>query len=306
MTQVSVRALTSGWPLFWSLSIVVCAAMIVECLKGSLSDPAHVSHMISYSVRWSVPFIYLALAASSLQILFNKPWSRWLLRNRKELGLVFAVAMGWQGLFIFLVSSVHIDYYYNDIYYLRDELEGSSGYLFLAAMVATSFRFGRQAVTASQWKLIHKSGMYFLWAYPFSVYWWNIFYYESPRLLDYFFYWAGFLAFAVRIAAWGKLRAGRSKNRIAPAIWQLMLGYACIGIGLTSASTGRSWETYASEFLLAPAWSAQLELWVPFWPFQSFLPLFILGLGAWCLTPLPKQQKDTQERTNPLQTRAAS
>jgi len=36
--------------------------------------------------------------------------------------------------------------------------------------------------------------------------------------------------------------------------------------------------------LLAPAWSANLELWLPFWPFEPFLPLFIIGLGTLLLT----------------------
>ncbi|MEM6544557.1 MAG: hypothetical protein AAF680_06620, partial [Pseudomonadota bacterium] len=173
--RATSNRLLNGWPLFWLLSLPLCAAMAWECMRGDLGDPRYVSHLISYSVRWSVPFIFAVLAASSLRVLFNHPLTQWLLRNRKELGLVFAVAMGWQGAFIFLVSSVHIDYYYSDIYYLRDELEGSSGYLFLAAMVFTSFKFGRQAVTPAQWRLIHKSGVYFLWAYPYSVYWWNIF-----------------------------------------------------------------------------------------------------------------------------------
>jgi hypothetical protein len=39
-----------------------------------------------------------------------------------------------------------------------------------------------------------------------------------------------------------------------------------------------------SGFLLTPAWSANLELWLPFWPLEPFLPLFIIGLGTLLLT----------------------
>ena len=28
--------------------------------------------------------------------------------------------------------------------------------------------------------LLHLSGLYFLFAYAFSVYWWNLYYYENP------------------------------------------------------------------------------------------------------------------------------
>ena len=38
-------------------------------------------------------------------------------------------------------------------------------------MVVTSFALGRKYLSAKQWKVIHKSAIYFLWAYPFSVYW---------------------------------------------------------------------------------------------------------------------------------------
>ena len=84
------------------------------------------------------------------------------LRNRKYLGLCFAVAMAWQGSFIFVMSMFFCDYYFEDIYLLRDELEGSIGYIFLPAMVVTSFNFGRKDLSPKQFKLIQKSGIYFL------------------------------------------------------------------------------------------------------------------------------------------------
>jgi len=129
-----------------------------------------------FSVRWAAPLIYVVVAASALQVLFPGPLSMWLLRNRKYLGLSFAVAMAWQGLFIFIVSYFQREYYYEEIFLIRDELERSTGYLFLAAMVVTSFQAGRRYLNAKQWRLLHKSGIYFLWACPFSTYWWNLYY----------------------------------------------------------------------------------------------------------------------------------
>ena len=35
-----------------------------------------------------------------------------------------------------------------------------------------------------------------------------------------------------------------------------------------------------TDFLLAPNWSANLVLWLPFWPFEPFLSLFVIGTGA--------------------------
>jgi hypothetical protein len=61
-------------------------------------------------------------------------------------------------------------------------------------------------------------------------------------------------------------------------------GGALIAFGLVAAATGLQWQEPVSGFLLAPGWSANLELWLPFWPFEPFLPLFIIGLGTLLFT----------------------
>jgi len=269
----------NAWGLFWLISIPVSVAIAAEMFASDLSSGDGVSHMISYSVRFAVPLIFLVVAASSLQVLFSGPLAMWWLRNRKYLGLCFAVAMAWQGLFIFIMSYAFRDYYYADIYLLRDEIEGSVGYIFLAAMVLTSFRFGSKHLSQEQWRLLHKTGLYFLWAYPFSVYWWNsVHYYGTPALIDYVFYWMGFAAFALRIAAWGKQR----DNRASPAL--KVFGSLAIAVGLLVSASGQYWQKAVSGFLSAPQWSADLELWFPYWPFEPFLSLLIIGFGVLLLT----------------------
>ncbi len=275
------------WNLFWLVTVPMSITMVIEMMDVDMSDAAAVSHMISFSVRWAVPFIYLVAATSALQALFPGPFPMWLLRNRKYIGMCFAVAMAWQGLFIFIMSTFFRDYYFEEIFYLRDELEGSTGYIFLAAMVVTSFKFGRKYLNAKQWKLLHKSGLYFLWAYPFSVYWWNMSYYENPQPIDYVFYWSGFLAFALIIAAWGKKRRQAALRNApessAPFAFRIF-GGVLISFGLFVASTGLQWQKPVTDFLLAPAWSANLVLWLPYWPFEPYLSLVIIGLGTLLVT----------------------
>ncbi len=275
------------WKLFWLISVPMSVMMVIEMMATDMSAVAGVSHMISFSVRWAVPIIFLVVAVSPLHILFPGPLPAWLLRNQKYIGLCFAVAMAWQGLFIFIISNFFRDYYFEEIFYLRDELEGSTGYIFLTLMVVTSFRFGRQHLNAKQFKLIHKSALYFLFAYPFSVYWWNLSYYENPQPIDYVFYWSGFIAFALRITAWGKKRRQAALSNASgtntPFAFKLF-GGTLIAFGLFVASTGLQWQKPLTEFLLAPAWSANLVLWLPFWPFEPFLSLFIIGLGTLLIT----------------------
>ena len=275
------------WNLFWLISGPISIFMIINLLAVDASTGAGISEMIQFSVRWAVPFVYLVIATSSVQILFPGPFSRWLMRNRKYIGLCFAVAMAWQALFIFIMSYFFHEYYYSDVYYFRDEIEGSIGYIFLPAMVLTSFNFGSKLLTPKQWKLLHTSGIYFLWAYPFSVYWWNLYYYENPVLIDYVFYWVGFVAFALRIVAWGKQRYELSK-KIDPnyktPIESKMLGGLFIIFGLLVSVSGLYWQDLITSLFTASAWSAELELWLPFWPFEPFLSLLVIGIGTLLIT----------------------
>jgi hypothetical protein len=271
------------WALFRLVSVPMSIVMVVAMTGVDMSTAPGVSQMIGFSVRWAVPFIYLVVAASAVQTLFPGPLSMWWLRNRKYIGLCFAVAMAWQGLFIFVMSNFYRGYYFEEIYYLRDELEGSTGYIFLVAMVLTTFQAGRKYLNPKQWTLLHRSGIYYLWAYPFSVYWWNLSYYDNPQPIDYVFYWAGFLAVALRIAAWGKKRH-QATMRNAPEsgtpVAFKMLGGIIVALGLLVSATGLQWQESVTAFLTGPEWSANLELWLPFWPFEPFLSLFIIGLGV--------------------------
>lgn len=291
---LKARAL-NGWPLFFLVSVPISLVIIVEMMGVDMSAPQGVSHMISYSVRFAVPIIFLVVGISSLQRLFPGPVPAWLLRNRKYIGLCFAVAMAWQGAFIFIMSNFNREYYFDEIFYLRDELEGSTGYIFLTAMVLTSFQFGRKHLGPGQWRLLHKTALYFLWAYPFSVYWWNLSYYPNPQAIDYFFYWFGFTAFVLRIAAWGKQRAEANRKdapgSVTPVGYQAV-GGAAIALGLFVAATGRDWQGAVTGFLTTPAWSANLELWLPYWPLEPFLSLLIIGFGTLMMTRARSRASD--------------
>jgi DMSO/TMAO reductase YedYZ heme-binding membrane subunit len=277
----------NGWNLFWLIAGPMSVAMIVAMMGADMSTGAGVSKMISFSVRFAVPFIYLVVAISAVQTLFPGPVPMWLLRNRKYIGMCFAVAMAWQGAFISIMSNVFRGYYYEDVYLLRDELEGTIGYIFLAAMVVTSFHFGRKYLNSTQWKLLHKSAIYFLFAYPFSVYWWNLSYYPNPQAIDYVFYWSGFAAFALRIAAWGKKRQQAAKENPSASSTPLalkLLGGAIIAFGIFVSVASLYLQKPITDFLTAPNWSAELVLWFPFWPFEPYLSLFIIGLGTLLFT----------------------
>ena len=197
----------NGWGLFALVVAPMCTAVLLQMATVDLANPRYVSSMIQFSVRLAVPWLYLAFAASSLAIIFPGLISRWLLRNRRIMGLCFAAGMAWQLLFIVWMVLGHWDYYVEEAYSYFDLAEQLPGYLILIAMTLTSFRPGRSLLGAKQWKILHKGGIYFLWGVVWSTYWFELYYYDDIQVIDYVYYWMGFAAWAVRMAAWSKKRA---------------------------------------------------------------------------------------------------
>ncbi len=281
------RAL-NGWGLFWLITAPISLAMLMAMAVSDLTSGEGVSAMIQLSVRCAVPWLYLAFAASSIQTLFPRSFSRWLLRNRKFLGLCFAAAMAWQGLFILWLVLGHTDYYVKEVYVLRDLIEGLGGYLFLLAMTATSFPKGRKLLKPKAWRRLHLGGIYFLWAYAFSVYWWALNYYGNPVPLDHALYWTGLGAWALRMAAWSRKRrqaAWKASPGIGAQPLAKTVGAVLIAAGLVAAGAGSAWQGMAETVLYGHSITQIPELYLPYWPFEPFLPLAAIALGAFLFVP---------------------
>ncbi|MDZ7645645.1 MAG: hypothetical protein U5K76_16290 [Woeseiaceae bacterium] len=208
----------NGWRLFAIVALPTTVTVAYAMSTTDLSAPQGVSTMIQLSVRLSVPWLFVAFAASSVAVLAPGPVSFWLLRNRRIFGLCFACAMAWQLFFILWLVTGHWSYYASEVYSIYDLAEQLPGYLILAAMTVTSFDAGRRRLTPRQWKLLHKGGIYFLWGVVWSTYWFELYYYDDIQALDYVYYWAGFLAWTTRAAAWSKQRAPKPAMRNAPHI----------------------------------------------------------------------------------------
>ena len=274
----------NGRGLYLLVCLPMALAMLATMAAEDMAMPESVSALIAYSVRWSVPWLYLAFAASALHQLFAASWSQWLLRNRRILGLCFATGMAWQCAFILTLVGWHRDYYVSEVYVLRDAIEGVIGYAFLIAMTITSFKAGRKRLTPVQWRRLHTWGIYFLWAYAFSVYWHELFYYREPDWIDHVYYIAGLLAWASRLAAWSKRRlVSADKVATRTAGGELVAGAALVALALAGVISGAYWEGAAYTYLWDTQVARWLELYMPYWPFIPFLPLLVAIPGAWLL-----------------------
>jgi len=283
---VTSRAI-NGWNLFWLVTTAISAAMVASMTQADLTSGPGVSSMIRLSVRCATPLLYVTFAASSLQQLFPGPFSQWLLRNRKYIGLCFAAAMAWQGFFILWMVTIHRSYYVEEVYVVRDAIEGTLGYLFLAAITVTSFRCARKRLSTRQWKWLHKIGIYYLWMYAFSVYWWALFYYSNPVPLDYVYYWSGFLAWALRAAAWSRKKHRAAEvddpGRQAQSAYGVV-GVSAIAAGFLGAGFGSAWFSAAQSLLTGYSFTRLPETYLPYWPFEPWIPVLVIALGTLLLT----------------------
>lgn len=270
--------LLERWNLFFLITIPMSLAAVVQARTLDLSVAGDVSSMIQYTVRWSVPWLYLAFAASSLAALFPGKMSRWLLRNRRYIGLCFASGMAWQLTFIIWLVAGHWSYYLENTYALLDVAIQIPGYVFLTLMTVTSFEPGRRMLSGRQWRILHRTSIYFLWGTIWSTYWYELYYYDDIQRIDYIYYWAGFAVWGARMLAWSQRhRRASSGEAVASGVRHLLPGVGLVvaAVGLVGFAFGSLWAPWTLELVGSLGMAgAVLELAVP------FLPIFLIGLGA--------------------------
>jgi len=146
--------------LVLSLAIV---AMTIAILVGVGTDELGVRMLIRTTARSSLTLFLLAFVASSAARLWPNALTQWLLRNRRYLGLSFALshfihlgavgtlAMRWPHPFMEQSASA------------LTLVGGGAGYLGLALMVATSWDGAVRALGGKRWRVLHLAGSWILW-----------------------------------------------------------------------------------------------------------------------------------------------
>ena len=66
-----MSAKLNGWNLFWVITIPISLVVVLTMASADLSSGEAVSSLIQLTVRFSVPWLYLAFAASSLHAIFS-------------------------------------------------------------------------------------------------------------------------------------------------------------------------------------------------------------------------------------------
>jgi methionine sulfoxide reductase heme-binding subunit len=142
--------------------IVAFTALVVGTMVGAIwiwhgINEQGMRMAIRATGRTSCLLFLSAFIASSLHRLITVPFSTWLLKNRRYLGISMAVSHTYHAIALFglwLATSG-----------TAPTLEplGTFGYVLLISMTVTSFKASAAWLGKRRWKILHTTGMHFLW-----------------------------------------------------------------------------------------------------------------------------------------------
>lgn len=160
---------TKFLPQKWNIvgfSALAIAAMLASILLIHGIDEQSMRIAIRATARTSCILFVSAFIASSVRKIWSNQLSTWLLKNRRYLGVSFAVSHGFHALAIIGLAIVtpHTA--------VETDHGGNLGYLFIIALTATSFDRTAKLLSPNAWKILHTVGAYYLWlalTYPFIM-----------------------------------------------------------------------------------------------------------------------------------------
>lgn len=143
--------------LLWAALLIGAALAHALAAHGAGEEATRL--VIRQTARISVLFFSAAFSASSLLRLRPAPWSRWMMRNRRWLGLSFALSHLVHLFAILLLLRIAPDFAID----ATTLVGGGLAYVFIALLAATSFDGAVRRLGVRTWRALHKTGMYYIW-----------------------------------------------------------------------------------------------------------------------------------------------
>lgn len=150
-----------GWRLFGVLTLTL-ALLCVWIAAMRQFEVEGVRMVVRFTARTSLLFFCLAFSAAALARLWPNAWTRWQRRNRRYLGVTFAASHGLH-LIAIVAFAIMSPPLFKEATSLASFIFGSIGYAFIIAMAATSFDATAAAIGPRAWRILHTTGVYYLW-----------------------------------------------------------------------------------------------------------------------------------------------
>src|SRR3954465_15695410 len=148
-----------GWRFLAATSLALTAlALWLASMRGFEVDGVRL--VIRFTARTSLLLFCLAFAAAALHRLWPAAPTRWLLRNRRYVGLSFAVSHLIHAIAIAAFAAM-APALFKDATSPASFIFGGIGYAFITAMAATSFDRTASAIGPRAWRLLHTCGIYY-------------------------------------------------------------------------------------------------------------------------------------------------
>ncbi len=152
----------SGWNLAKILSLLLIGNVILTLFVLDIKNKETISVLIRSTAQFSFLLFMLTFSTSSLYYFWKNRFTKWLLINRRYIGVPFAVSHYLHLLAILLMT------FYNSFNVFEDRglfatIGGGIGYAFITIMTITSFDSTRNLLSPKNWKRIHTVGSYFIW-----------------------------------------------------------------------------------------------------------------------------------------------
>jgi len=148
----------AGWAIVGWASVAI-AAMTLAVFAVAGSGEAGMRMLLRATARSSAVLFVGAFAASALQRRFRAGWTKWLLANRRYVGVSFAVShLVHLGAIVGLARTAPAVAFSAVTVWL-----GGFGFVLVAAMTATSFDATAAWIGRRAWRVLHGFGVYYLW-----------------------------------------------------------------------------------------------------------------------------------------------
>ncbi len=151
----------NGWKLTQLISLFLLLHFILASYYLGLDKPS-VGYLIRSTARFSFVLFMLTFSASSLIYFWKNRVTKWIMANRRYLGVSFAVSH-YLHLIALLMMTYSMEFNVFDSRGLIPGLIGVVAYSFITIMVVTSFNKGRKLLSTKNWNRVHTTGGYLFW-----------------------------------------------------------------------------------------------------------------------------------------------
>ncbi|MCJ8281813.1 MAG: hypothetical protein MJK14_18635 [Rivularia sp. ALOHA_DT_140] len=154
-TAIGFQLNFNKWNIVY-IAVLISAVLTVMTLANYGVEKEGIVNWLDATGRAGMITFTAAFIASPLNKLFPSSFSKWLLKNRRFLGISF----GFQHLVFHLpavicflvIAKAPIDAI----------ITGGIGFLFVIPMLITSFNAPAKLIGARNWKILHTTGMFYL------------------------------------------------------------------------------------------------------------------------------------------------